>query len=262
LTSRRAKHDNTGIGATCEDTILRTTWLGKGVILQEARKALKSPCRCALFPALAGLFGFAALAGTCEGFRLERVLPAVQQCYGGNAAAVATDWNHILTLFHEKKERAKLHEINLYINRKLRAESDLKIWGQKDYWSTPIEALMKECGDCDDYAIAKYFSLKYAGVPVSRLRLTYVKALIGKEKRKFLQAHMVLTYYPAPDAEPLVLDNMADEICPASQRTDLVPIFSFNAEGVWRAGVPQPNGGNHLSMWTGVVEKMKNEGFD
>lgn len=219
--------------------------------------------RRGLFLAGLGIFGFALLAkGACEGFRLERVLPAVQQRYGEKAATAATQWDKALTLYQDNEEQQKLDAVNLYINQKLRADTDLKIWGQKDYWSTPIEALMKECGDCDDYAIAKYFSLKFAGVPVSKLRLTYVKALIGKEKQKLVQAHMVLTYYPAPDAEPLVLDNMANGICPASQRTDLVPIFSFNAEGVWKDGVPQPGGGSRLSMWTGVVEKMKNEGFE
>jgi len=236
---------------------------GEKIILQEARKAFTRPYQYGLFLACLGIFGLALLAkGAFEGFRLERVLPAVQQCYGEKAAIAATEWNNTLTLYRDNVEQQKLNAVNLYINQKLRAESDLKIWGQKDYWSTPIEALMKECGDCDDYAITKYFSLKFAGVPVSKLRLTYVKALIGKEKQKFVQAHMVLTYYPTPDAEPLVLDNMANGICPASQRTDLVPIFSFNAEGVWRAGASQPNSGSRLSMWTGVIEKMKNEGFD
>lgn len=212
-----------------------------------------------------GVFGIVLVAGAaCEGFRLDRVMQAVQQCYGGNAAIIARDWDNALTLVQGEAEQKKLRDVNEYLNHKLRSEKDWKVWGQEDYWSTPIEAQIKGCGDCDDYAIAKYFSLKFSGVPVAKLRLTYVKALIGEAKKKSLQAHMVLTYYPTPDAEPLVLDNMTNEIYPASQRPDLVPIYSFNSEGFWvpGAGTPQPSGGSRLSKWTDLVEKMKIEGFD
>ena len=123
---------------------------------------------------------------------------------------------------------------------------------------------MKGSGDCEDYAIAKYFSLKFSGVPVAKLRITYVKARIGGMDSNVIQAHMVLTYYSTPDAEPLVLDNLVSEIRPASRRTDLTPIFSFNSEGLWAAGggAPQPGGGSRLSKWTDLVKKMNSEGFE
>lgn len=211
-----------------------------------------------------GLYGIVLLAGAVEGFRLERVIQAVQQRYGGNAAAIAKDWNDALTSFHSEAEQRKLKDVNEYFNRKLRFEADLKAWGQEDYWATPIEAMMKGSGDCEDYAVAKYFSLKFSGVPISKLRITYVKAQIGGAGSNITQAHMVLTYYSTPDAEPLVLDNLVSEIRPASRRTDLVPIFSFNSEGVWAAGgsKPQSGGGSRLSKWTDLAEKMKSEGFE
>ena len=211
-----------------------------------------------------GLYGIALLAGAVDGFRLERVIQAVQQLYGDNAVAVVKDWNDALTVFQKEPEQKKLKDVNEYFNRKLRFESDLKNWGQEDYWATPIEALMKGAGDCEDYAIAKYFSLKFSGVPVAKLRITYVKARIGGMDSNVTQAHMVLTYYSTPDAEPLVLDNLVSEIRPASRRADLIPIFSFNSEGLWAAGgsAPQPGGGSRLSRWTDLVEKMKSEGFE
>jgi predicted transglutaminase-like cysteine proteinase len=225
---------------------------------------IKKTCKYCLLSVCVGVFSTVLLAVACEGFRLERVMQAVRQCYGENAADTVRDWDNILTLFQAEAEQRKLTNINTYLNQKLRADSDLKFWGQEDYWSTPIEAQLKGCGDCDDYAIAKYFSLKFSGVPVSKLRLTYVKALIGEAKKKSLQAHMVLTYYPTPDAEPLILDNMVNEILPASRRTDLVPIYSFNSEGAWKsgAGAPMANVGSRLSKWTDLVEKMKIEGFE
>jgi len=211
-----------------------------------------------------GLYGIALLAVAGQGFQLERVFQAVQQLYGGNAAVVAKDWDDILTLFQDESEQKKLKDINEYINRKIYFVSDIQAWGKEDYWATPIEAMMKGRGDCEDFAIAKYFSLKFTGVSVSKLRLTYVKARIGGAGSNVTQAHMVLTYYSSPDAEPLVLDNLVGEIRPASRRSDLVPIFSFNSEGIWAAGsiTPQPGGGSRLSRWTDVVEKMKSEGFE
>lgn len=210
------------------------------------------------------LCGVALLAGAVNSFRLERVIQAVQQRYGGNSAAIARDWSDALSLFQGDSEQAKLKDVNEYFNRKLRFEPDSKIWGQEDYWATPIEALIKGSGDCEDYAIAKYFSLKFSGVPTAKLRITYVKARIGGADSNMRQAHMVLTYYATPDAEPLVLDNLVSEIRLASRRTDLLPIFSFNSEGVWAAGesAPQTGAGSRLSRWTDLVEKMKSEGFE
>lgn len=202
------------------------------------------------------------LAG--ELFPLERVVQASQQRYGGNAPAVVRNWGNVLDLFKVGSEQQKLKDINEYFNRKLRFVDDQTNWGQNDYWATPIESLMKGAGDCEDYAIAKYSSLKFLGVPVTKLRITYVKARIGGPNSTVMQAHMVLTYYVSPDAEPVILDNLVSEIRPASRRTDLQPIFSFNSEGIYGAGSsePQPGGGSRLSRWNDIIEKMKAEGFD
>lgn len=198
------------------------------------------------------------------GFRLERVIQAVRKRHGDEAVANVLDWSKALTLFRGKSEPDRLKDVNEYVNRKIRLDTDANIWGQEDYWATPIEALIKGAGDCEDYAIAKYFSLKFSGVPVSRLRIAYVKARIGNADSNIIKPHVVLTHYSAPDAEPLVLDNLIGEIRPASRRPDLIPVFSFNSEGIWPAGgnKPQPGGGSRLSKWADVVEKMKEEGFE
>ncbi len=202
------------------------------------------------------------LAGA-DGIRFERVIQTVQQRYGNTAAAAARDWEQALALFQNETVQQKLADVNDFVNRRLRFEDDQNVWGVADYWATPIEALAKGAGDCEDYAIAKYFSLKFAGVPVSKLRITYVKVRLGNASSAPLQAHMVLTYYPSPDAEPLILDNLISEIRPASRRADLVPIFSFNSEGIWTAGSPVfQTGGSRLSRWNDLVEKMKSEGFE
>ena len=77
---------------------------------------------------------------------------------------------------------------------------------------------------------------------------------------------MVLAYYLQPDAEPLVLDNLIGEIRPASRRPDLVPVFSFNSDGVF-AGVSgkesTPVGGTgRLSRWEDLLKRARAEGFE
>jgi len=135
---------------------------------------------------------------------------------------------------------------------------DIDLWHAVDYWETPIEALWKGAGDCEDYAIAKYFSLRHLGVASEKLRITYVKALTQN------RAHMVLTYYSSQEAEPLVLDSLIDAIKPASQRKDLLPVYSFNAEGLWLPGAKgnkKVGDTKRLSRWQDVLKKMQAEGF-
>lgn len=199
-----------------------------------------------------------------EFFPMEKVLNAAQQRYGSSAATAVRDWKTVMDLFRGGAETQRLKDVNEYFNRKIRFVDDQQNWGESDYWATPIESLVKGAGDCEDYAIAKYFTLKFLGVPVSKLRITYVRARIGGADSNVSQAHMVLTYYPTPDAEPWVLDNLVSEIRPASRRADLQPIFSFNSDGVYGAGgsQPQPAGGSRLSKWNDLIEKMKAEGIE
>ena len=156
-------------------------------------------------------------------------------------------------------EEAQLAAVNTFFNRRIVFAEDSDVWGQLDHWASPLEALAQGRGDCEDYAIGKYFSLLALGMPAARLRLVYVRAQIGAESR----AHMVLAYYAQARAEPLILDNLISELRPASRRPDLQPVFSFNSEGLWEgvgaqsAGDPQAR----LSRWREVLAKARAEGF-
>ena len=92
-------------------------------------------------------------------------------------------------------------------------------------------------------------------MPLEKLSLTYVKAL------KLNQAHMVVTYYATPDAEPLVLDNLVPDIRAAGRRKDLLPVYSFNGESLWLAkerGRGRLVGdSSRLSLWTDLIERME-----
>lgn len=167
-------------------------------------------------------------------------------------------WQRLLATQKQRSEQDKLNVVNRFFNKQLRYEEDIDLWHQEDYWATPIEALIKGAGDCEDYAIAKYFSLRRLGIASEKLQITYVKAL--RQNR----AHMVLTYYSSPQAMPLVLDSLIDSIEPASQRTDLLPVYSFNAEGLWvkgAAGNKKVGDTKRLSRWQDLLKKMQTEGF-
>ncbi len=185
-----------------------------------------------------------------------QILLKAEQRYGnlGNAKARLLAWNELMQSNSGLGETEKLTLVNSFFNRQFRFSDDSRNWRQTDYWATPVEALIKGAGDCEDYSIAKYFTLRRLGVPSDKLRITYVKAL------QYNQAHMVLTYYASPTATPLVLDNLIGEIRPASLRKDLLPVYAFNAEGLYL-----PNGkkgdSKKLSRWQELLQKMKAEGF-
>lgn len=132
--------------------------------------------------------------------------------------------------------------------------SDFALWGQEDYWATPVEMLSAFGGDCEDYSIAKYLSLKELGIPIERLRITYVKA------KSVGESHMVLAYYPRPDADPLILDNLVKEVKPASQRPDLEPVYSFNDDDIWLpSGLTRKGGASQVRLWRELLEKLARE---
>lgn len=162
-----------------------------------------------------------------------------------------------------KDEASQLKVVNDFFNRRIAYREDIDNWGQLDYWASPLESLGKGAGDCEDYAIGKYFTLTSLGVPHAKLRMVYVRASIAGAPNGFV-AHMVLAYYPTPEAEPLVLDNLQPGIRLASERSDLSPVFSFNAEGLWQGvGSIRANGDplTRLSKWREVLTRARQDGF-
>ncbi|MEJ2059483.1 MAG: transglutaminase-like cysteine peptidase [Gammaproteobacteria bacterium] len=199
-------------------------------------------------------------AGAAEAFAVTpQLLSRVEKQYGEYAKRRVARWGEILRTDRQQPESRKLVIVNNFFNQ-LPFLPDQRHWGQTDYWATPLEFLETDGGDCEDFALAKYFTLRELGVPAERLRLTYVKSLTLD------QAHMVVTYYKRPGAEPLVLDNLDGQIKRASLRPDLLPVYSFNGEGLWLAkqrGLGRFVGSaNRLSLWQGLKRRMRAEGLE
>lgn len=153
-------------------------------------------------------------------------------------------------------EAELLASVNIFFNR-LPFLADLAHWGVEDYWASPAESVASNGADCEDFSIAKYYALKELGVPIARLRITYVKAV------RLNQAHMVLAYYPEPDAVPLILDNLEEKVRPASERADLIPVYSFNDEDLLlaRQGQRDARAGSssQIRLWRGLLDKLEKE---
>lgn len=168
-------------------------------------------------------------------------------------------WHVLLDEQKLASTEAQLDTVNRFFNAQLLFADDSLIWGEADYWATPVESLIKGSADCEDFTIGKYFSLLKLGIPDEQLRLTYVKSL------KLDQAHMVLSFYPTPLSEPLILDNLVRKILPASRRSDLLPVYSFNSQGLWlpgKASNRRVGSSRKLPQWQELARKMRDEGFE
>ena len=188
----------------------------------------------------------------------QRMQQAAQRL-GPRAVAALPALQELLQRSAALDDETQLTAVNGFFNRRIVFAEDSEVWGQADHWASPLESLAQGRGDCEDYAIAKYFSLLALGMPAGRLRLVYARAQIGGESR----AHMVLAYYAQPEAEPLILDNLITALRPASRRPDLQPVFSFNSDGLWQ-GVGAQSAGDplvRLSRWREVLAKARAEGF-
>ncbi|MFZ2974398.1 MAG: transglutaminase-like cysteine peptidase [Ferribacterium limneticum] len=194
------------------------------------------------------------------GVDFDRLQQVLLSRFGADRVPLLIDWQRMLGEERKAPETDKLRRVNDFINRRITFDDDMSVWGQNDYWATPTETIGQGRGDCEDFSIAKYYSLIDLGIPINKLRLVYVKAAQTGPAGTFLQAHMVLAYYATPTADPLVLDNLNPQILPASRRSDLSPIFSFNSAGLWQ-GTGNNASKSNLSRWQDLLARARAEGF-
>lgn len=177
----------------------------------------------------------------------------VTDFYGDRAGKRVTAWRDLILRSGPLSDREKLNNINSFFNQ-LYFVSDIKLWGKKDYWATPLEFLGSAAGDCEDFSIAKYFTLRALGIDDKKLRLVYVKAI------KLNQFHMVVAFYPTSSSEPFLLDNIDPEIKLASKRNDLLPIYSFNGRRLWlmkeRGKGELAGKSSRLGLWNDLRSRM------
>ena len=182
-------------------------------------------------------------------------LNSIERKYGSSAKTRVEAWDSMIESSKNESLLNKIKNVNDFFNQ-ITYKTDAAHWKQKDYWATPFEFMGTGAGDCEDYAIAKYFSLIKLGIPDDKLRITYV--IYKKANSRFEQAHMVLTYYHKIGVEPVVLDNIDKTLQVASKRTDLKPVYSFNASGLWQAKTKGEArvGNNELKSWKDLMSRF------
>ena len=132
-------------------------------------------------------------------------------------------WQNEISAYQNLPLSAMAERVNSYINE-TKYIVDSRNWGKSDYWSTPVE-FFDRGGDCEDFAIAKYVSLRALGVPEERMRIAIVH-----DKIKDIP-HAVLVVYT--DEGALILDNQNKRAENANSVTRYKPIFTINRHAWW-----------------------------
>jgi len=184
----------------------------------------------------------------------DELIQDVERNHGLLAATRVQYWLEIIKNGKIQSNSTRCYWTNNFFND-AKFASDQEIYGVNDYWATPLEFLIHDAGDCEDFAIAKYFTLLAMGVEPDKLRLTYVNTLTLN------QAHMVLAYYSTPHKEPQILDNLNLRILFASERQDLKPVYAFNGSqlfimNTWLNQVQMRNPMS-LSLWKGLCSRYQ-----
>jgi predicted transglutaminase-like cysteine proteinase len=133
-------------------------------------------------------------------------------------------WMAFLDGLKDKDLVTQIRDINDYMNRAPYITDPVN-WGEKDFWATPGE-FMAKFGDCEDYAISKYMSLRYLGYEEKDLRVVAVKDL----NLKIGHAILVVFY----QGTPYVLDNQIKQVVPATKIKHYMPVFSINTKAWWK----------------------------
>lgn len=129
---------------------------------------------------------------------------------------------------HKYKGKQKLtilEGINHHINR-ITYKRDLTAWNKSDYWATPEEFFQKKQGDCEDFAIAKYFTLKLLGFKDKDMRIV----ILNNKKRGEIHAVLAVNI----NGQTYILDNEIPQLTLANQIQHYQPIYSINTEYWWR----------------------------
>lgn len=144
------------------------------------------------------------------------------RCVG--KACMNQQWETLLRRLANKPLPEKIEAVNRFFNA-IAYVSDEDNFGINDYWQTPYE-MMANGGDCEDYAIAKYISLKRLGVPETAMRIVVVKDMnLDGSVHAMLEVKFENKAY--------ILDNQAKTVLPLARVFHYEPIFAINESKWW-----------------------------
>lgn len=144
----------------------------------------------------------------------------LHNCY----SAPALRFIELVDLAQTRPGRDRLDLVNRMVNAAIRYTSDIAQHGVVDRWSSPLFSFGSERGDCEDYAIVKYFALRSAGMAASDLRILLVRDLVTHEYHAVVAAR--------DDGQWLMLDNRHMSLLDSDDTRQLQPLFAINDHGV------------------------------
>lgn len=133
------------------------------------------------------------------------------------------EWNQFVENNQGKELADLLPAVNEYMNKSTYIVDPVN-WGIPDYWATPDEFFLKD-GDCEDYAISKYVTLKRLGVDPDIMRLVIL------QDENLRAAHAVLAV--RHEGVYQILDNQVNAVLPDTQILHYRPVYSLNETGWW-----------------------------
>ncbi len=132
-------------------------------------------------------------------------------------------WDELKANWSKLSPMEQLKKVNLFWN-KYPYRTDQQVYKTPDYWAAPYE-FMKNSGDCEDYSIAKYFTLKELGFNVNDMRVAIVMETIRNI------AHAVLVVYLNGDA--YILDNLSNSVMSHKRLLNYDIQYSVNEKFRW-----------------------------
>lgn len=135
-------------------------------------------------------------------------------------------WHAEIAEFKNLSDEEKIEKVNGYINKKIKYKTDKQTSGKSDYWASPAETFSTGFGDCEDYAIAKYFSLKALGFRENDMRIVVLR------DNKKGEIHAVLAVNEG--GNNYILDNQSKYVKQDTEIAYYTPIYSINSRNWWR----------------------------
>jgi len=133
------------------------------------------------------------------------------------------EWRSFLSTMEGRDRMAQLREVNRYMNAHPYI-LDIVNWGVPDYWETPKEFLDRN-GDCEDFAISKFYSMRVLGMDDADLRIVVLQDM------NLQIPHAILVAYLS--GKPFVLDNQIPQVVSAEIIHHYRPFYSINEKNWW-----------------------------
>lgn len=141
----------------------------------------------------------------------------------GSKLNASTTWDTLKISLEKMPPLEQIKAVNSFWN-KWPYRQDKDVYGKEDYWAAPY-LFRKNSGDCEDYCIAKYFTLRELGYSPEQLRIVIVM-----EKIRNI-AHAVLVVFINDDA--YVLDNLTSSVLSHTRSRNYAPQYSVNEQYRW-----------------------------